>query len=315
MKMHSCYDMLPVSFKVVVLDSTLLVKKGVAALIQNGLQAAPLWDSVRQKFDGMLTLRDVVQLIQHFCVNLSYQQAHEELEIFQIQNLRDLPNRQTSSITAQHHLSLNPLKSVFEAAKLLVTSRLDRIALVDHDLETNLETVVGVIDVTKILKFLACNSPPSNSLLCPLSALQIGTYKDIAKASLNTPFIDVLNMFIDHDISCIPIVDDSNILLNVVELDDVLSLLSPNMSSFDNDSPLSIPLSSILLARTADFSGVHTCTLSDTLHSILHTIKNCQVNRFVVVDDEKKLVGILSLRDLLRSILENEGGKHVKQPQ
>lgn len=55
---------------------------------QTGLQAAPLWDSVRQKFDGMLTLRDVVQLIQHFCVNLSYQQAQEELEIFQIQNLR-----------------------------------------------------------------------------------------------------------------------------------------------------------------------------------------------------------------------------------
>ena len=36
LKHHTCYDPLPVSFKVVVLDTRLLVKKGLAAMLQNG---------------------------------------------------------------------------------------------------------------------------------------------------------------------------------------------------------------------------------------------------------------------------------------
>lgn len=75
---HTCYDLLPVSYKVIVLDTSLLVKKALAALLQHGalaarlaiacnsvlmstcsmvpgVQSAPLWDSTTMRFAGMLT--------------------------------------------------------------------------------------------------------------------------------------------------------------------------------------------------------------------------------------------------------------------
>jgi hypothetical protein len=52
---RTCYDLLPASFKIIVFDNTLLLKKALAVLLQHGVQSAPVWDSKLQRFLGMLT--------------------------------------------------------------------------------------------------------------------------------------------------------------------------------------------------------------------------------------------------------------------
>ena len=66
-KFHCSYDLIPTSAKLVVFDtqvtvsmlvrmvdmmifSQLLVKKAFFALVYNGVRAAPLWDSVKQRY-------------------------------------------------------------------------------------------------------------------------------------------------------------------------------------------------------------------------------------------------------------------------
>jgi hypothetical protein len=46
----TCYDMMPVSGKIVVLDTHLKVKKAFAALVHHGIRAAVLWDSSSQQY-------------------------------------------------------------------------------------------------------------------------------------------------------------------------------------------------------------------------------------------------------------------------
>lgn len=52
-----------------------------------------------------------------------------------------------------------------------------------------------------------------------------------------------------------------------------------------------------------DFPGVHTCTLNDTLYSIFSTIRKRRVYRLIVVDQDNKLKGIVSLSDILRYLI------------
>ena len=52
---YTCYDLLPASLKVVTFDTKLLLKKALSALLQHGIQSAPLWDSEQQRYAGMLT--------------------------------------------------------------------------------------------------------------------------------------------------------------------------------------------------------------------------------------------------------------------
>jgi CBS domain-containing protein len=46
-----------------------------------------------------------------------------------------------------------------------------------------------------------------------LQGCKIGTYENIAVAYLTTPVIEVINMFVERDISCVPIVDDNGTVL------------------------------------------------------------------------------------------------------
>ncbi|KAL0143286.1 hypothetical protein V8B55DRAFT_1476173 [Mucor lusitanicus] len=63
LKQHTCYDVLPISFRLVVLDTELPVKKALEILVTNGIVSAPLWSSQTHSFAGMLTVSDFISLI------------------------------------------------------------------------------------------------------------------------------------------------------------------------------------------------------------------------------------------------------------
>ncbi|GFU22560.1 5'-AMP-activated protein kinase subunit gamma-2 [Trichonephila clavipes] len=65
-KCYRCYDLIPVSAKLVVFDTQLLVKKAFFALVHNGVRAAPLWDSATQSFVGMLTITDFINILRTY---------------------------------------------------------------------------------------------------------------------------------------------------------------------------------------------------------------------------------------------------------
>lgn len=52
--------------------------------------------------------------------------------------------------------------------------------------------------------------------------MKIGTYENIATASMSTPVIQVINMFVEQNISAVPIVDANGVVLNVYETIDVM---------------------------------------------------------------------------------------------
>lgn len=78
-RFHKCYDLIPTSAKLVVFDTQLLVKKAFYALVYNGVRAAPLWDSEKQQFVGMLTITDFIKILQMYykSPNASMEQLEE----------------------------------------------------------------------------------------------------------------------------------------------------------------------------------------------------------------------------------------------
>merc|ERR1711976_564266 len=111
LKQRKCYDLIPTSSKLVVIDTLLNVKKAFYALVANGLRAAPLWSSAEQKFIGMLTITDFILVLRQFynhktsplsatiksSKNNSGLDIMSELEAHTIQSWRELMNKQYSS--------------------------------------------------------------------------------------------------------------------------------------------------------------------------------------------------------------------------
>lgn len=290
------YDVLPVSYRLIVLDTALLVKKALNVLLQNNIVSAPLWDSQTSKFAGLLTSSDFINVIQYYFSNPD---KYEIVEKLQLNGLKDIES--AIGVEPLDNESIHPSRPLFEACLKMMGSRSRRIPLVDQDEETHREIVVSVLTQYRILKFVALNCRETNFLKKPIGELNIITNNSVKSCYMNTPVIDAIQLLSQNGIASIPIIDENGQLLNVYEAVDVLGLIKGGIY---ND--LSLTVGEALMRRSDDFEGVYTCTKNDKLSAIMDNVRKARVHRFFVVDDMGKLVGVLSLDDILRYILVGE---------
>ncbi|GAA6009125.1 AMP-activated serine/threonine-protein kinase regulatory subunit SNF4 [Rhodotorula paludigena] len=133
----------------------------------------------------------------------------------------------------------------------------------------------------------------------------------LSTATMETSVFDVVHIFSERGISAIPIVDQDGVVLNLYETVDIVDLVRQNAYQV-----LHLSIADAINMRSADFTGVMTCTPNDTLASILAFVRDRRCHRFVIVEPEdvpardgqparKKgsLIGVLSLSDVLRFLV------------
>uniref|UniRef100_A0A0R3U0W5 5'-AMP-activated protein kinase subunit gamma-1 n=1 Tax=Rodentolepis nana TaxID=102285 RepID=A0A0R3U0W5_RODNA len=67
---------------------------------------------------------------------------------------------------------------------------------------------------------------------------------------------------------------------------------------------LEVDVFEALQYRRQKFSGVSTCMLHSTLKEIIDIIVDAEVHRLVVVDEAQHVLGIVSLSDILRFLIQ-----------
>ncbi|KXJ92922.1 hypothetical protein Micbo1qcDRAFT_194255 [Microdochium bolleyi] len=301
LRVRTSYDVLPLSFRLIILDNDLLIRKSLTILQQNGIVSAPLWDSQNSRFAGLLTSTDYINLIQYYC---QFPEQIDNVEKFRLSSLRDI--EKAIGVLPLETVSVHPSKPLYEACSRMLRSRARRIPLVDTDDETGRETVVSVITQYRILKFIAVNTEPHTSLLKKsVREINLGTYANLAIASMNSSVLDVIDMMVTGNISAVPIVDKNNVVLNVFEAVDVIPCIRGG-----NYDELKSTVGEALSKRADDFPGIYTCQEDDRLDSLFTTLRQSRVHRIIVIDEGMHLKGIISLSDILKYVLfhGDEGG-------
>ncbi|KAJ9142552.1 CBS-domain-containing protein [Coniochaeta hoffmannii] len=294
LKVRNSYDVLPLSCRLIVFDNELLIKKSLNILIQNGIVSAPVWDSRTSTFAGLLTSTDYINVIQYYC---QYPDQLDQVDQFRLSSLRDI--EKAIGVLPLETVSVHPTRPLYEACRRMLKTRARRIPLVDKDDETGRETVISVVTQYRILKFIAVNNEKYTTLLKKsVREIGLGTYGKLATANMSSPVLDAIHLMVDHNISAVPIVDKDNRLLNVFEAVDVI----PCIKGGDYEA-LSSTIGEALSKRSEDFPGIYTCTEEDRLDSIFDTIRKSRVHRLVVIDDDSRLRGMISLSDILKYVL------------
>lgn len=297
LKSKTSFDVLPVSYRLIVFDTSLLVKRALNVLLQNSIVSAPLWNSKTSKFSGLLTASDFLNIVHY--ASTCPDQSTNLSDTLTLDGLANIGSMSGSS--ALDTCSIHPSRSLYDACVKMINSSARRIPLIDRDEETMREIVVSVLTQYRILKFVSMNCRETRFLLQPLRDLHIGRTTDLCHARLSTPIEDVINLLIQHQISSVPILDDDNKLINVYEAVDLLLLVKGGVYA-----DLSLTVGEALLRRSDDFEGVYTCTLDDTLFVVLETIRKSRLHRLFVLDNDGKLLGVMTLGDILKYILFSE---------
>ncbi|KXH40342.1 hypothetical protein CSAL01_04443 [Colletotrichum salicis] len=294
LKVRTSYDVLPLSFRLIVLDNDLLIKKSLNILIQNAIVSAPLWDSHNSRFAGLLTATDFINVIQYYC---QFPGEMHKLEQFRLSSLRDI--EKAIGASPLETVSVNPMRPLYEACRRMLKTRARRIPLVDVDDETGREMVVSVITQYRILKFIAVNNEHNTVLLKKsLREIGLGTYESLATAQMHDSVLSVVDLMVKQNISCVPIVDKYNRLLNVFEAVDIIPCIKGGVYE-----ELQSSIGEALVKRPDDSPGIYTCSPEDRLDSIFDTVRKSRVHRLIVVDDDNRLAGVISLSDILKYVL------------
>jgi len=333
LRKQTSYDVFPVSFRLIVLDTKLEVKKALQCLLHNGVVSAPLWNSVQSRFAGMFTVSDIIHLIQYYykTQQATYETAAEDVETVRLENIREI--EKGLGVNPVPLIHEHPSNSLYDAARRLIETHARRLPLLDYDTETGQELIVSVLTQYRLLKFVAINCGKDvTHLHMPLRKLKIGTYVasspnspvqppddvdqdkrkenpyyPIATATLDTRVYNVVHMFSERGISAVPIIDENGVVVNLYETVDVITLV--RLGYYQS---LDLTIKEALNERSPDFPGVVICNASDSLGTLLQLIKKRRVHRLVVVEGEAeerqggkkgRLLGIISLSDVLRYVV------------
>uniref|UniRef100_A0A6I8Q284 5'-AMP-activated protein kinase subunit gamma-1 n=2 Tax=Xenopus tropicalis TaxID=8364 RepID=A0A6I8Q284_XENTR len=297
MKNHKCYDLIPISSKLVVFDTSLQVKKAFFALVTNGVRAAPLWDSKKQGFVGMLTITDFINILHRYYKSPMVQIY--ELEEHKIETWRELYLQDSFKPL----VSISPSASLFDAVSSLIKNRIHRLPVISPD-SGNTLYILTHKRILKFLKLFMSEVEKPAFVTKSLKDLHIGTYENIALVRPDTPVYVALGIFVQRRVSALPVVDDSGRVVDIYSKFDVINLAAEK--TYNN---LDITVTKALGHRSHYFEGVLKCYQHETLETIINRLVEAEVHRLVVVDENDVAKGIVSLSDILQCLVLTAGGE------
>lgn len=283
-KKHSCYDIMPASTKVIVFDIDAQVKEAFSVAVENNIQFATLYDSKLSKLCGILTVTDLIDVLIHY---------HNETNV-----IKDLVNvhtiRKWRTIGTRKRplelISSSPEENLWTVMNSLEKNRIRRIPVLAEG------SLLHVVTHAKILAYLVKNVDFDLAIFKKtLVELGIGTFKEPVIATPDEKLFDVIKKFAKHQISAVPIVNSSGVVINVYSRTDVMFITK----SFDLDQTVEEAL------KSRPKIPVYTCIKNETLENVLKDLSKSRIHRLVIVDEKERVIGVVSVSDILKFFLHD----------
>ena len=321
---RSCFELIRPSGKVVVFETKIPIQLAFYALLEHEMMAAPLWDSNRREFAGLMTITDFIDVLRY------YHDAHGRcgaaIEVLASRSLAQVLDDAGSGAhfkhaaeSLRHHrrppdeasfgqehlaetygslVAVDADASLFDACRVMRSKRRRFLPVVAPD-DCGVLAVVTHVD---ILRYFVEHFRDERRLFdTPVSDLGIGTFGELALVTRDTPLRDVLQLLADRDLSSVPVVDNSGKVTTLYTRNDITFLAAAT----DADSVvanLAAVLGDLLAQRRHD-EPIHTCPARATLQFVFQLFAQVKFKRLIFLDDDEKPIGIVSPRDLLAFFL------------
>lgn len=326
---HTAYDLLPESGKIIALDMNLPVKQAFHVLYEQGVSMAPLWDFCRSQFVGVLSAMDFILILKELGSHGS-NLTQEQLETHTIAAWKEGKLQQYRTLDSNggsypwRFVHAGPHECLKDVALKVLQNKVSTIPIIHSSSEDgSFPQLLHLASLSGILKNICRHFKHSLSSLpilqLPVGSIPLGTWmpkvgdpngRPLAMLSPNASVGAALSMFVQADVSSIPIVDDNDSLLDMYSRSDITALAKDKAYARISVDEISIH-QALLLGQDANspyglYHGhrCHMCLRSDSLYEVMVRLANPGVRRLVVVEaGSKRVEGIISLSDVFRFLL------------
>jgi 5'-AMP-activated protein kinase regulatory gamma subunit len=284
------------------------------------MQAAPLWDPKSCQFVGILTVTDFIDVLRYYretgsdVLTLASRSIADVLAdegILSTVLKKNPPRRYASSkeVSAgadQHSsfLSVDADASLDRACLLLHDQTMDFLpVMLPSDMR-----VLATITYTCVLEHLVSNFREQRRLFDDtIYDLGIGTYgEDVVVAYIHQSLHEVLHTMHLHGLSAVPVIDENTKKIMGVYSRSDITFLTKASDAEDAVSNLNLTLDVLMAQQRTDVTtpdALHTCSVRHTLQYVFEYFAQWKFNRLICVDEEERVVGVVSARDLVAYFL------------
>ncbi|XP_022742949.1 LOW QUALITY PROTEIN: sucrose nonfermenting 4-like protein [Durio zibethinus] len=322
---HTSYELLPESGKVITLDVNIAVKQAFHILHEQGIPVAPLWDSCKGQFVGVLSALDFILILRELG-NHGSNLTEEELETHTISAWKEGKmhlSRQIDGNARSYPRRLvhaGPYDSLKDVVLKILKSKVATVPII-HSLsqDGSFPQLLHLATLSEILKCICRHFKHSSSSLPilqqPICSIPLGTWvpkigeangRPLAMLRPNASLGAALSLLVQAQVSSIPIVDENDSLLDIYSRSDITALAKDKAYAQIHLDEMSIHQALQLDQDANSFNGqrCQMCLRSDTLHKVMERLANPGARRLVIVEaGSKRVEGIISLSDVFRFLL------------
>jgi 5'-AMP-activated protein kinase regulatory gamma subunit len=329
LRSKKCYDFLPDSTQVVVLDLDLPLMHTFSVAHEHNVTFATLWDRRTSKYCGMMTVTDYINMLLQYHRDPAGLQAFiqgdgagtrvvppdasglarglapaapadEESDFASplMQEFMSLPIRRWRDSQRKGHtkhteplMSCDPEDSLFTALNILRVNRIHRLPVIDPATET----LLYVLGRKILLQYFAADFPLDSQMFAySIFDLKVGTFGRERVTTLgptNTLF-EYFSLMMETGLGGLPVMDDTGALVDIFSRYDIVYIAK------EAERDLDTPFAAITHLRPAN--PIYVCSRNDSLGSVFNHLMKFGVQRLVIVGESDNLVdGIVTIGDIV----------------
>ena len=284
------------------------------------MQAAPLWDPKKCQFVGILTVTDFIDVLRYYRQTGSDVNTLAERSIADVLADEDILNTMLKKNAPRRYASANGEGTGTDQHSSFLSvdadANLDRACHLLHDqtmdflpvmLPSDMR-VLATITYTCILEHLVSNFREQRRLFDDtIYDLVIGTYEEeVVVAYPHQTLHEVLHTLHQHGLSAVPLIDSETKKIKGVYSRSDITFLTKASDAEDAVSNLNLTLDVLMAQQRTDVTtpdALHTCSTRHTLQYVFEYFAQWKFNRLICVDEEERVVGVVSARDLVAYFL------------
>ncbi|KAG9397165.1 CBS domain [Carpediemonas membranifera] len=294
-KTSTCYDMMPDSGRVIVVDNTMSLYRIWRTLADNSVTHALVWDAILMKYTGIWTGKDIMSsflmVYDHF-VRDKPQSSH----IFHYLDNIILKDWMHQYDSGRGLLFVRPEMSLSETTQILLENDIHRIPVMKQS--SDAESLIFTVTFSRLIRHLVSRFRlPSQVLDTPVNELE-GFYVDENCPTVrgSTLVLDAVRILTDRHISAIPIVDDDDHVISLISKNDFIRLSRALPSTLGDMG--TVKLEDVLVVQAEDTRMI--CRPPSVLFGeVIKLVAEQHLTRVIIVDDAGKLKFVISLRHIL----------------
>ena len=281
-------------------DKVVDVFKG---LMRHGFLSVPVLQKTKHRWYGFLDMADIVKYITETFGETMLSSSEDfwalvdKEEEFQKKTVNDIMrfplNRRNPFHPVKKGYSL-----LYAMEALAKESTLHRVPVVDEE-----RNLVNLITQSHLIRFLQMNLARLGPKKDKPVAEFMGVFHTVVCAHMGQKAIEAFDLMIKENVSGIAVVDDEGKIHGNLSLRDLKAMSTDGRLFWRLYQPMHTFLDKLRKEDEQRPRRVQTVTVNSTMEDVINALAELQIHRVYIVDDMKKPIGVISLKDVLLEIM------------